>query len=488
MCRRWATCTAVLCCMQLHVAWSCRWTLKQQCQQTTSKLCSGFCASLLAYAVSPSFLGCHPVPSHPLPRGLTRTRPSAWGCRARLTPIHSSSRSPLQVFPHGSPLFFPGGRRKARVGLKNDVATAFPRMVLGAQDFCKLKKKYQPCRNLWQNVAVLFSPLLFHSKITMKKKVFHGCLRSHGNKHFTEQITRGQGHSSKKENLDTSLGFFIVAVYVYNFVCVCVHMLGMCMCVCTCVYIGGLYSCVCVYIFVCMCAYMLGACIHVFCVCMHMLEVCIHVWGFICLYMCIYVGVYIQVCAESRGWCQESSQSLSTLCFEAETPTELGAHRISYIGWPMIPRLSRLHVLNTGIAGSCDHIQLFTWILRDELRPHSFTTKTYQLSHLHGPLYKTQWGKSLCESVLGNARPGSGVSHLPLFYWARFSVLNSPISVFSRQCLGKPFQICTAGPEPSHLVYQWYCHCFAWRLHFLDLPSQLPVTFHTQKRPQGGLF
>ena len=103
----WATYTAAA------VAHRCM-RLKLQPGHTSKQLCSGFCANQLANGVSPSFLGCHPVPSHPLPRGLTRTRPSALGCRARLTPIHSSSRSPLQVFPQGSSRFFPGGKRGQR--------------------------------------------------------------------------------------------------------------------------------------------------------------------------------------------------------------------------------------------------------------------------------------------------------------------------------------------------------------------------------------
>lgn len=67
----------------------------------------------------PAYLGDHraigpqsvtPSPTAP-PGGLTSTRPSALGCRARLTPIHSSSRSSRQVFPHGMPRFFPGWER-----------------------------------------------------------------------------------------------------------------------------------------------------------------------------------------------------------------------------------------------------------------------------------------------------------------------------------------------------------------------------------------
>lgn len=52
---------------------------------------------------------CQPSPH--LLGGLTRIRPSALGCRARLTPIHSSSRSSRQVFPQDVPRWFPGGSR-----------------------------------------------------------------------------------------------------------------------------------------------------------------------------------------------------------------------------------------------------------------------------------------------------------------------------------------------------------------------------------------
>lgn len=56
---------------------------------------------------------CQPSRQHPRPLlgGLTRIRPSALGCRARLTPIHSSSRSSRQVFPQDVPRWFPGGSR-----------------------------------------------------------------------------------------------------------------------------------------------------------------------------------------------------------------------------------------------------------------------------------------------------------------------------------------------------------------------------------------
>lgn len=60
---------------------------------------------------------CHSPCSTPAPSpgGLTRTRPSALGCRARLTPIHSSSRSSRQVFPQDMPRWFPAGRREKPV-------------------------------------------------------------------------------------------------------------------------------------------------------------------------------------------------------------------------------------------------------------------------------------------------------------------------------------------------------------------------------------
>lgn len=61
---------------------------------------------------------CQPSLQHspsPSPGSLTRTRPSALGCRARLTPIHSSSRSSRQVFPQDVPRWFPGGRREKPV-------------------------------------------------------------------------------------------------------------------------------------------------------------------------------------------------------------------------------------------------------------------------------------------------------------------------------------------------------------------------------------
>lgn len=65
----------------------------------------------------PALPAARPPCGTPLPLlgGLTRTRPSALGCRARLTPIHSSSRSSRQVFPQDIPRWFPGGRREKPV-------------------------------------------------------------------------------------------------------------------------------------------------------------------------------------------------------------------------------------------------------------------------------------------------------------------------------------------------------------------------------------
>ena len=71
------------------------------------------CHPALQRSQSHSFPGCHPLPMAP-PGGLTSTRPSALGCRARLTPIHSSSRSSRQVFPQGMPRFFPEERQESQ--------------------------------------------------------------------------------------------------------------------------------------------------------------------------------------------------------------------------------------------------------------------------------------------------------------------------------------------------------------------------------------
>lgn len=106
-------------------------------------------------------LRCHPPAAAP-PGGLTSTRPSALGCRARLTPIHSSSRSSRQVFPQDIPRVFPGGEREGGKshGWRNNVLlAALPRVV------------YSPSvrSQLWRKQSVPSTPslcMLFNSAAT----------------------------------------------------------------------------------------------------------------------------------------------------------------------------------------------------------------------------------------------------------------------------------------------------------------------------------
>lgn len=85
--------------------------------------------------------------------GLTSTLPPAFGCLARLTPIHSSSLSSRQVFPQSVPLELPTERSERQQGKET--------WVLNTNQRIPTRKEIAHQTSAWQCFSFPFHPDLF---------------------------------------------------------------------------------------------------------------------------------------------------------------------------------------------------------------------------------------------------------------------------------------------------------------------------------------